>query len=433
MKANKNFVTNKMYLSLMIPFILSTVTQPLLGAIDIAVIGRLNNEVFISGVGIGSLIFNTMYWMFGFLRVSTTGYSAQNLYKSKNENAVIFLRPIILALFMSLFFILFNKNIFNLAIRFIGPSSEVISITKVYFSILIYGAPFVLFNYVILGWLMGKGNIRGSLTMQILGNVLNIFLDILFVVFFKKGVMGVAYATFISQVTSFFIGLYFIIPYGYFKSIDFIAIFNKKEILNILTINKNLMIRTFFLLLHNNLIMSASSKLGVDILATNSILLQIIAVISYSFDGIANTSSVFSGRALGLKDNFMMKQIWKRNLQWGFIFVLLTTTTYIFLSENIFMLFYNLENILNLSKKFSIWVLLYPITAFLGLTYYGVFTGTNKTLPVAMSTVGAFAFFLLSYNFIFPKLGNNGVWISFLIFYFFRGALLVPQLKKTLT
>lgn len=433
MKANKNFVTNKMYLSLMIPFILSTVTQPLLGAIDIAVIGRLNNEVFISGVGIGSLIFNTMYWMFGFLRVSTTGYSAQNLYKSKNENAVIFLRPIILALFMSLFFILFNKNIFNLAIRFIGPSSEVISITKVYFSILIYGAPFVLFNYVILGWLMGKGNIRGSLTMQILGNVLNIFLDILFVVFFKKGVMGVAYATFISQVTSFFIGLYFIIPYGYFKSIDFIAVFNKKEILNILTINKNLMIRTFFLLLHNNLIMSASSKLGVDILATNSILLQIIAVISYSFDGIANTSSVFSGRALGLKDNFMMKQIWKRNLQWGFIFVLLTTTTYMFLSENIFMLFCNLENILNLSKKFSIWVLLYPITAFLGLTYYGVFTGTNKTLPVAMSTVGAFAFFLLSYNFIFPKLGNNGVWISFLIFYFFRGALLVPQLKKTLT
>ena len=300
MRINKNFITNGMYISLMIPFILSTVTQPLLGAIDLAVIGRLNSEILISGVAIGTLIFNTIYWMFGFLRVSTTSYSAQNTHKTKNENALVFLRPFIIALFISLMCVLFKSNIFNLAMKFINPTLEVENISKIYFSILIFGAPFVLFNYVILGWLMGKGNVFGSLTMQISGNILNIILDVIFVIFLKKGVEGVAYATLVSQMISFLIGLYFIIPYGYFKSINISAIINKKEIVNILVINRNLMVRTFFLLLHNNLIISASSNLGVDILATNSILLQIVSIISYSFDGIANTSSVFSGRALGL-------------------------------------------------------------------------------------------------------------------------------------
>lgn len=432
MRINKNFITNGMYISLMIPFILSTVTQPLLGAIDLAIIGRLNSEILISGVAIGTLIFNTIYWMFGFLRVSTTSYSAQNTHKTKNENALVFLRPFIIALFISLMCVLFKSNIFNLAMKFINPTLEVENISKIYFSILIFGAPFVLFNYVILGWLMGKGNVFGSLTMQISGNILNIILDVIFVIFLKKGVEGVAYATLISQIISFLIGLYFIIPYGYFKSINISAIINKKEIVNILVINRNLMVRTFFLLLHNNLIISASSNLGVDILATNSILLQIVSIISYSFDGIANTSSVFSGRALGLKDNYMMKLVWKRNLQWGIIFVILTSFFYISLSEKIFLIFSNLETILSLSRQFWFWIALYPLISFLGLTFYGVFTGANKTFPVALSTGGAFFMFFLSYSFMIPKLGNNGIWISFLIFYFFRGAFLLPQLKKTL-
>lgn len=425
-------ITNKMYLSLMFPFIFSTITQPLLGAVDIAVIGRLVNENYISGIAIGALIFNTLYWMFGFLRVSSTGYSAQSTYKTLKENSDIFLRPVFMAVCISIIFLIFQKTIFNTSMKFIAPMEEIQNVSYIYFKILINGAPFVLFNYVVLGWLMGKGDIKGSLVMQIGGNILNIVLDIIFVLIMNYGVEGVAYATLISQVFSTVLGLYFIIPYGYFKHIDIRSILNKNEFMNIISLNKNLMVRTFFLLMHNNMIMAASSGLGADILAANSILLQILSLISYAFDGIANTSSVFAGRARGLKDNNMMKDVWKKNLQWGMFFVFLLTIIYISGSKNVILTFTNIEKIVRLSEKYSYWIALYPITAFLGLTYYGIFTGSNMTLPVAQSTFLAFLIFTVSWKFIIPEFGNNGVWASLIIFYFCRGIFLIPQLKKTL-
>ena len=425
-------ITNKMYLSLMFPFIFSTITQPLLGAVDIAVIGRLANENYISGIAIGALIFNTLYWMFGFLRVSSTGYSAQSTYKTLKENSDIFLRPVFMAVCISIIFLIFQKTIFNTSMKFIAPMEEIQNVSYIYFKILINGAPFVLFNYVVLGWLMGKGDIKGSLVMQIGGNILNIVLDIIFVLIMNYGVEGVAYATLISQVFSTILGLYFIIPYGYFKHIDIRSILNKNEFMNIISLNKNLMVRTFFLLMHNNMIMAASSGLGADILAANSILLQILSLISYAFDGIANTSSVFAGRARGLKDNNMMKDVWKKNLQWGMVFVFLLTIIYISGSKNVILTFTNIEKIVRLSEKYSYWIALYPITAFLGLTYYGIFTGSNMTLPVAQSTFLAFLIFTVSWKFIIPEFGNNGVWASLIIFYFCRGIFLIPQLKKTL-
>lgn len=425
-------LTDKMYLSLMFPFIFSTITQPLLGAVDIAVIGRLANENYISGIAIGALIFNTLYWMFGFLRVSSTGYSAQSTYKTLKENSDIFLRPVFIAIVISIIFLIFQKIIFNTSMKFIAPLDEIKDISYVYFKILINGAPFVLFNYVVLGWLMGKGDIKGSLIMQIGGNILNIILDIVFVLIMNFGVEGVAYATLIFQIFSTIVGLYFIVPYGYFKHIEIKNILNREEFVNIISLNKNLMIRTFFLLIHNNMIMAASSGLGADILAVNSILLQILSLLSYAFDGIANTSSVFAGRARGLKDNNLMIQVWKKNLQWGIILVFLLTTIYILISKNIILIFTDIEKIVSLSEKYSYWIALYPITAFLGLTYYGVFTGSNITSPIAQSTFLAFLFFSISWKFIIPEIGNNGVWLSLIIFYFCRGIFLIPQLKKTL-
>ena len=183
---NNNNITHKMFLSLMIPFILSTITQPLLGAADIAVVGKLNNVNYISGVSIGTLIFNTIYWIFGFLRVSTTAFSAQSShYSDKKRVSDIFFRPIMIALFISLIMVIFQNIIFESSMKFIKPELEIEKAAITYFKILIWGAPFVLTNYVLLGWLMGLGNIKASMTMQISGNLLNIILDIIFVTVFN--------------------------------------------------------------------------------------------------------------------------------------------------------------------------------------------------------------------------------------------------------
>lgn len=429
-----NNITHKMFLSLMIPFILSTITQPLLGAADIAVVGKLNNVNYISGVSIGTLIFNTIYWIFGFLRVSTTAFSAQSShYSDKKRVSDIFFRPIMIALFISLIMVIFQNIIFESSMKFIKPELEIEKAAITYFKILIWGAPFVLTNYVLLGWLMGLGNIKASMTMQISGNLLNIILDIIFVTVFNFKVEGVAYATLISQIFSTFLGVYFIFPYTYHKYIDLKSIINKKELISIFCVNRDLMVRTICLVSHNNLFTMASSNLGGDILATNAILFQIMSIISYAFDGIANTASVFAGRARGQKDNLLMKNCWKKTFYWGVIFVILTTVIYLIFSDSIIRIFTKLPNIILLAKEYSKWILLYPSIAFLGLTFYGVFTGSAKTFPIMTSTIIAFILFFISWKYLIPLYENNGVWISLLVFYFGRGVFLIPQLKKTLS
>lgn len=431
---NNNNITHKMFLSLMIPFILSTITQPLLGAADIAVVGKLNNVNYISGVSIGTLIFNTIYWIFGFLRVSTTAFSAQSShYSDKKRVSDIFFRPIMIALFISLIMVIFQNIIFESSMKFIKPELEIEKAAITYFKILIWGAPFVLTNYVLLGWLMGLGNIKASMTMQISGNLLNIILDIIFVTVFNFKVEGVAYATLISQIFSTFLGVYFIFPYTYHKYIDLKSIINKKELISIFCVNRDLMVRTICLVSHNNLFTMASSNLGGDILATNAILFQIMSIISYAFDGIANTASVFAGRARGQKDNLLMKNCWKKTFYWGVIFVILTTVIYLIFSDSIIRIFTKLPNIILLAKEYSKWILLYPSIAFLGLTFYGVFTGSAKTFPIMTSIIIAFILFFISWKYLIPLYENNGVWISLLVFYFGRGVFLIPQLKKTLS
>ncbi|STO31395.1 Multidrug-efflux transporter [Fusobacterium necrogenes] len=431
---NNSNITHKLFLSLMIPFILSTITQPLLGAVDIAVVGKLNNVNYISGVSIGTLIFNTIYWIFGFLRVSTTAFSAQSShYGDKKRVSDIFFRPIMIALFISLIIVVFQNIIFESSMKFIKPELEIEKAATTYFKILIWGAPFVLINYVLLGWLMGLGNIKASMTMQISGNLLNIILDIIFVTVFNFKVEGVAYATLISQIFSTFLGVYFIFPYTYHKYIDLKSIINKKELIGIFCVNRDLMVRTICLVSHNNLFTMASSNLGGDILATNAILFQIMSIISYAFDGIANTASVFAGRARGQKDNLLMKNCWKKTFYWGVIFVILTTVIYLIFSDSIIRIFTKLPNIILLAKEYSKWILLYPSIAFLGLTFYGVFTGSAKTFPIMTSTVIAFILFFISWKYLIPLYENNGVWISLLVFYFGRGVFLISQLKKTLS
>lgn len=431
---NNSNITHKMFLSLMIPFILSTITQPLLGAADIAVVGKLNNVNYISGVSIGTLIFNTIYWIFGFLRVSTTAFSAQSShYSDKKRVSDIFFRPIMIALFISLIMVIFQNIIFESSMKFIKPELEIEKAATTYFKILIWGAPFVLTNYVLLGWLMGLGNIKASMTMQISGNLLNIILDIIFVTVFNFKVEGVAYATLISQIFSTFLGVYFIFPYTYHKYIDLKSIINKKELISIFCVNRDLMVRTICLVSHNNLFTMASSNLGGDILATNAILFQIMSIISYAFDGIANTASVFAGRARGQKDNLLMKICWKKTFYWGVIFVILTTVIYLIFSDSIIRIFTKLPNIILLAKEYSKWILLYPSIAFLGLTFYGVFTGSARTFPIMTSTVIAFILFFIAWKYLIPVYKNDGVWISLLIFYFGRGVFLIPQLKKTLS
>ena len=199
------------YLGLALPLILTTITTPLLGAVDTAVVGQLDDSSYIAGVAVGTIVFNTMYWLFGFLRVSTSGFAAQAL-GTKNEDDLIrsLSRPLLLALSISAILVALQYPIKEQFLPLLTSDPAVKSLAIEYFAIRIWGVPFGLLNYVIIGWMMGLAMIKKTLFLQMYMNVTNIVLDILFVKVFSWGVAGVAVATLISEVSTFIIGLFIV-------------------------------------------------------------------------------------------------------------------------------------------------------------------------------------------------------------------------------
>ncbi|MCY9026174.1 MATE family efflux transporter, partial [Priestia megaterium] len=298
-------MNHRTYLTLAIPLTISTMTTPLLGAVDTAVVGQLPAPAYIGGVAVGTLIFNTLYWVFGFLRVSTSTFAAQANGASDPDQGVLALsRPFLLAVIVGLLFILLQWPIEHAALLIISPDADVSRFAVEYFRIRIWGAPFTLMNYVILGWLMGMAKIKESLCLQILTNVLNMFLAILFVHVFSFGVQGVATATLIAEVTAFILGVFIILKASPFKwkmpSIQ--ALMDTNSMKRMFNVNKDLFIRTICLLVVINMFTAKGASFGTEFLAANAVLFQIHYIMAYFFDGFANASSILVGKAVGSND-----------------------------------------------------------------------------------------------------------------------------------
>lgn len=421
------------YIKILIPFVLSTMTQPLLGAVDTAVAGRLNDPAYIAGVSVGSVVFNTIYWIFGFLRVNTTSLSAIALGSGKKEDrAFAFFQPLFIALTIAFIILLLQKIIILYCKNAFDLETKAFDSLNIYYNILIWGAPFLLSNYVMLGWLMGQRKIKASLTMQITGNVLNMILDIILALILNMEVFGIALATLISQIVSFLIGLLFVIKYGNFGKVNLKKlkkIGNFSKIKDSLYSNLYLMLRTVCLIIQINIFTAKSSSLGTIAISSNSILLQIQSVISYMFDGIANTSSVYSGKSFGAKDLNLLKETIIKNIKYSFIFIIILTSIYLIFNKNFINLFTDNLEVLNYSYKYYFWVALYPLVSAVGLTFYGIFTGASFNKPVFISTFLSLCLFLAVLFLTFDKFKNNGLWISLLAFYFGRSVFLIPFVK----
>ncbi|AOT69542.1 MATE family efflux transporter [Geosporobacter ferrireducens] len=410
---------SKEYLKLAIPFTISTITQPLLGAVDTAVIGRLEDPAYIGGVAVGTVIFSTLYWLFGFLRVSTSGYSAQALgTKDEKDSLFALFRPGIIALIVSAIFLMLQVTIISTAMKLIHPDAAVARQASTYFYILIWGAPFVLLNYVNLGWLMGRKKVKASMFLQIFTNILNIVLDILFVIYFKMGVAGVAYATLIAQATAFAIGFYLVSMNLNLLSVKnyLTQLFDKTAFKKIMGVNTDLMIRTVCLLVVTNMFVAKGAALGTEMLAANAVLFQIHYMIAYFFDGFANASSVFVGTAVGEKNVKLYSEVLKISTKMTFILAVVMSLGIFFFREGIIHIFTVIESVIDLSLAYSLWLVIYPFAVGIGLVYYGLFTGATYTAPVRDSMLLSLAAFLMAYFGIVPLWGNHGLWFSYILF-----------------
>ncbi|MED4073479.1 MATE family efflux transporter [Priestia endophytica] len=427
---------HKEYLSLAIPLMLSTMTTPILGAVDTAVVGHVSGATYIGAVAIGSLIFSTIYWLFGFLRVSTSGFSAQAVGKGAKEELLHALtRPMFLALLVGVSFILLQWPIGKIALMVIKPSQEVQELALNYFYIRIWGAPFALITYVILGFLIGTGRVKLSLFLQIGMNVVNIVLDFLFVQGFGWAVKGVAFATLIAEVSGALVGM-IIIAQTFTLSLkkwSFVSTADFSSFKKMLEVNRDLFIRTFCLIVMYNMFTAKGADFGTEILAANAILLQIQFIMAYCLDGFANATSIVVGRAVGSNNESLYNKGLSLTTYWGLIVVCFLSLCYFFMDSALFSLFTNDMSTIEAAKEYSFWLTLFPFATGAGLLFYGVFTGATRAKPIRDSTIFALFFFLASYFLLPPFYGNHGLWIAFLVFNAGRSLFLVaslPKLKK---
>ncbi|PFW72036.1 MATE family efflux transporter [Priestia aryabhattai] len=431
-------MNHRTYLTLAIPLTISTMTTPLLGAVDTAVVGQLPAPAYIGGVAVGTLIFNTLYWVFGFLRVSTSAFAAQANGASDPDQGVLTLsRPFLLAVIVGLLFILLQWPIEHAALLVISPDADVSRFAVEYFRIRIWGAPFTLMNYVILGWLMGMAKIKESLCLQILTNVLNMFLAILFVHVFSFDVQGVATATLIAEVTAFILGVFIILKASPFKwkmpSIQVLMDTNSMK--RMFNVNKDLFIRTICLLVVINMFTAKGASFGTEFLAANAVLFQIHYIMAYFFDGFANASSILVGKAVGSNDKELYKKILTLSRQWSVITAVTIASLYALFQEQVIGLFTNLPDVIELSLTYGVWLIIYPFVACFGLVLYGVFTGATEIAPVRNSMIYAMIVYIIIQITATPIWHNHGLWLAFIIYTIGRSGFLVmytPQLNKKL-
>ncbi len=424
-------MTYRGYLRLVIPLTLSTVTVPLLGAVDTALVGHLPDIHAISGVAISTVIFNTLYWLFGFLRVSTTSFTAQAMDCPIKLKAAI-IRPLMIALLLGIVFVLCQSFIFKYFMRFSRPEEETIGYAKRYFDILIYGAPFTLLNYVFIGFLMGRAYVKSVLFLQVFVNVLNIVLAIVLVWLFQFNVEGVAISTLIAQISMAIISVILIKKeFSFSTSFEELRSFLSMNSLKaIFGVNSDLMIRTICLLIVTNLFFAKGSELGIGILAANSILFQVQYLMAYVYDGFANAASILSGKAKGSCDIALYHKVVKYAFWSSLGISILISLVWLGFDQLILGLFTNQEDVLEIALEYRYWLFVFPFIASLGLVVYGVFCGIGYTSSIRNSMIFSVIIWLVTSYFLIPNFGNNGLWISFLAFCFGR-SLLVCWLPKS--
>ena len=428
-----NLLTNREYLGLTVPFMLSTMTQPLMGAVNTAVMGQLPDPKYIAAVSLGAILFNNLYWLFGFLRVSTTGYAAQAFGAADRElGTLAFFKPLVLALLISIACIVLQKPILEGYLAMIGAAPEVNALCREYYYILIWGAPLVLGNYVALGWLMGQTRVRASVFMQVSMNVLNMALSIWFVFGLHMDIVGVAFATLLSQLYGGVISVVLMYYYGEFdyKNLPWGELLDWRTFIGMLKVNVNLMIRTACLLTVNNIIAAVGASFGTVVLAANAVLLQLKDIMSYLIDGMANGAAIFSGRAVGAKSGAGLNAAIKMTFKWLVVLAAMLMGVYAAGNEFFIRLFTNIDEVVAMAMTYNVFVLFYPVCAGIGMVLYGVFCGATRTAPVRNMMLLALAvFYLLQWQLV-PKIGNSGLWLALLGFMAAQSVILLYYLKS---
>ncbi len=427
---------NRRILRLAIPNIISNLTVPLVGLTDLVLMGHQDSEVFMGAVSLGSMIFMFIYSGFGFLRMGTSGFTAQAYGERSFEKSMSALsRALLVGLAAAVLMVVLQWPLGFVIFKFIGGSAEVESLAKEYFFIRIWAAPATLSLYAFTGWFIGMQNARSPMAIAITVNLLNIGFSIFFVEYYGMTASGVALGTLLAQYCGMILSIFLFTKYygkiiKYWKKKAMMQVEGFKEFFRV---NSDILIRTLLLTGTIFYFNAKSAAFGDEILAVNSLLLQFLWVYSYFIDGFAFAAESLVGRYVGAKNPSNLKKAIRLLFLWGLGISLPMTLTYHFAGDFFLRLLTSVQSVYEAAQPFQFWTALIPVITFAAFLWDGIYVGAtaSKTMRNAM-IVSSLVVFLPAFYLLEQQLGNHGLWFAMMLFMASRGVYLGLRAKKAI-
>ncbi|MGI9262154.1 MAG: MATE family efflux transporter, partial [Woeseiaceae bacterium] len=348
------------------PMILSNISVPLLGMVDTGVTGHLDDAVYLGAVAIGSTIFGFLYAGFNFLRMGTTGITAQKFGANDGEGLKVALgQALIVSLAIAATLILLQVPIAALAMQILGPEQGIAQFAKVYFDIRIWSAPATLANYALIGWFIGLQNARVPLYIVLAINVTNIILDLVFVLGLGMTVDGVAAASVIAEFTGLIVGIWFAIAHlkRYDEKVDVSHLVTLKEYTAFFAVNLHLLVRTMALMFTFAFVTAAGARLGGLVLAANAVLINMMHLMSFALDGFAHAAEALVGKAVGAKNRASLERAVSLALRWSLYVAVLFSLFFLVAGRPIIRLLTDIPEVIEVADAYAPWLVLMPMVA----------------------------------------------------------------------
>ena len=416
---------NKRILRLAIPNIITNITVPLLGLVDVIIVGHIGDETYIGAIAIGTMIFNFIYWNFGFLRMGTSGFVAQ-AYGARNfsEATKILIQSLTIALAIAFLLIILQFPIGKFSLLVVDGSDQMKQLAYSYFRIRIWAAPATLGLYAIKGWFIGMQNSKIPMYIAIIINIFNIVFSLFFVWGLDMDIEGVALGTACAQYGGLIISiLYWMIYYRKFlKYVNIKKSLKLSEMKRFFHVNADIFIRSLCLVSVFTYIPIAGSKMGGDmLLAVNALLMQFFTIFSYIMDGFAYAGEALTGRYIGAKNKASLRLSVKLIFRWGFVLSLLFVVLYAFTGEKLLWILTDNVATIEQAHAYYWWVLLVPLSGYAAFLWDGIFVGATASKTMRNAMLLSMILFFVVYHSFCGWLGNDAIWLALIVFLIARG------------
>ncbi len=415
---------NKRILNLALPSIVSNITVPLLGLVDVAIVGHLGSASYIGGIAVGGMLFNIIYWLFGFLRMGTSGMTAQALGGRDLREAVrILMRSLGVGGLAAAMLLLGQYPLREIAFNLISATQDVRLAGEMYFSLCVWGAPAVLCLYGFVGWFIGMQNTRFPMFIAIMQNVVNILASLTFVYLFDMGIAGVALGTVVAQYAGLFMAMLLWWRYYGRLRIPFLwrEVWDCGAMSRFFSVNSDIFFRTLCLVAVTSFFTATGARHGEVVLAVNTLLMQLFTLFSYIMDGFAYAGEALTGRYVGQRNVEGLRRMVALLFRWGWALALMFTLLYAVGGRGFLALLTDDGMVVEASAEYFCWVLAVPLAGFAAFLWDGILIGATETRRMLISMLTAsFVFFLLYFMFR-GTLGNHALWMAFIAYLVIRG------------